>query len=403
MQCQAIVALQGDGEIAVLHVGEGDAKKQLFARKPNARISADSPMLWRRTGKDKGRYEISTLDLANVGFKEVRFDAYSELQQLLKVIHAEKLGAAIEVFEHRMATLKSELLSIVPSKEFGAKIDVLIHRYHQMVLDHGDPKKLEMIASAALKKCLEREVDILDKARNSLELHSALVEEGAKITNEFSVAGVDLKGVLRGARKRAISTGLSIEAGKALMRASAQQSLAAKSSSAQRNHAKDLLEAFLGELLASNNLGDKGRYLLEGALQKALQKDHSNVDLIKDMLSSLARQFLEDSAKQVVWKQEALRQAQENVRVRVLKNQRKLAEKHRPTTNQKDEVARKLLASQASAVRNPVVKKRTDQPVLSSASRREDTQSASRRHPEPFNSAMADKLGWALALSKNDK
>lgn len=429
MQCQSIGELRGQSEIAVLLVGDGDGIRQLFATKPSAKISSDSPMLWRRLGKERGRYEISTLDLSHVGFKEVRFDIYSELEHLQKAVRANKPGTAKAKFDQRMATLKLEFLRIVPTKEFGAKVDALIQLYRQDLLNHGDLDQIERAASVALEKCLEREVIIKEKALNSVELHSALLEECVKICKEFFHLGVDLKLALRQERKRAISAGLSIEAGKASLRVMVEKVLAAELALQQRKLSKSLLETFLDELLANSEMfGGRARPLLESVIKKALLRDQHSVDLIKERLLVLARELLEDSAKRLALKQEKLREKRENESLRVLKNKIESAARHHPAVSVEalvaaverianrdssiediqaatDEVARKfLVASQTAVLKSPNVKRKLQEPIAPARDHRQSANSlSSRRQIEPFNSAMAEKLGLALALAKKGK
>ena len=410
MHCQSIGKLQGEGEITVLLVGEGDAGKQLFAQSPSAMISFDSPMLWRRKGDEKGCYEISTLDLSGNIFREIRIDVYSELKQLKKAIQLEKLWAEIFAFDQRMANVKSDYLKVLPKKDFGEKIDTLIKSHREALLGLGDKKEIEKAALLALKRCFDRELLIQEKARNSLELHAALLDEGIKIVKDFSNSGVDLKRTLQQERKRAISAGLSIEAAKASLRAAAESALRAKLLSDQRALAKNQLDSYIVELLASSELlGDRARFILENAIQRALQKDPYSVDLIKEELLGLTRLFLEDAAKQLASKQERIREAYENELVLVHKNRIKSAVRHHPEVSEKTlieaveqmtnrnssieeiqlaagEVAKKLiLKNQKTTVKSPNLKPQLKKTVA------------------PFNSAMADKLEFALKIKLNGK
>lgn len=111
MQCDSIEMLNEEPDIAVITTGEGRDRRQLFSKKPAATISHFSPILWRRFEGQRGHYEISTLDLSDDGFKEVRFEAFDKICKIKNLIIAEKLDAKNKIFDDQMSRLKKELMN----------------------------------------------------------------------------------------------------------------------------------------------------------------------------------------------------------------------------------------------------------------------------------------------------
>ena len=192
MQCNNIVTIKDDVNIIALITGEGRDSRQLFAKKPTATISHHSPILWRRFEGQRGHYEISTLDLSDPGYKEIRLEAFDNLNQVKNLIINERRDANIKIFDARMARLKQELINELQISGVKTKLDVEILKFQQNLLNYGDLAENTRRATDALKICIEKEIQARERARLAQAIYDELVAEGARLEKEFAEVGVDL-------------------------------------------------------------------------------------------------------------------------------------------------------------------------------------------------------------------
>ena len=222
MQCESIETLKDSPDVAVLGAGQGNDRKQLFARTSKALISSYSPILWRRIDGQRGHYEISTLDLSDIGFQEVRFEAFDKLADVTKQIRTERMNADINAFDVRMASLKQVLLNGIQIYGLEADLNAEIAKFQQLLRDHEDPVEISRRASDALKSFVERKIQARDWAQKAQAIYDDLLAEESRLEKEFAEFEVDLKPHLRRVRKWTVANRLSLDEGKVALRDAAQ-------------------------------------------------------------------------------------------------------------------------------------------------------------------------------------
>lgn len=218
MQCDSIEAHKVYSDIAVLVNGEGRDRREVFLRKPLAKISQYSPILWRRFEGQRGHYEISTLDLSDSGFKEVRLEAFDNIENIKKIIVEERLAAEIKIFDDRMVRLKKELINGIYINNLEVKLNDEILKFKRNLIDYGDLEENTKRATEFLKICVQKAVKSREIALLAQSIYDELVAEGSRLEDEFSEFGIDLRPELRKARKKAVIHGLSLDKGKAMLR-----------------------------------------------------------------------------------------------------------------------------------------------------------------------------------------
>lgn len=428
LQCESIETLKGAPDVVVLATSQGKDRKQLFARMPKAPISCDSPILWRRVDGQRGHYEISTLDLSDIVFKEVRFEAFDKLSDVEKHIRGERLNAHIKAFDIRMASLKHELLNGVSISGLEAKLDATIAKFQQLLRDYGDPTEISRGASEALKSFVEREIQTRDRAQRAQAIYEDLRAEGTRLEKELAEVGIDLKPYLRKARKWAVANGLSLDEGKALLRNRAQSIVNAATKVEMRHRASEELRGFITEVCsAADQLEGKGKALLESTLVKALHKGNPDISVIKELLLQQARKYLEEAAAVLSLRQEKARQAEaraaeissridEIIKRHPAMDRNELTAALARMTNSKsplekihaalDEIVRKWVAALTPAQRpvrptgpqryEPQTSATPKNVTCDAGGRGRSNGGTGRASQSPFNAALADKLRFAL-------
>ena len=273
MQCNNIVTIKDDVNIIALITGEGRDSRQLYAKKPTATISHHSPILWRRFEGQRGHYEISTLDLSDPGYKEIRLEAFDNLNQVKNLIINERRDANIKIFDARMARLKQELINELQISGVKTKLDVEILKFQQNLLNYGDLAENTRRATDALKICIEKEIQARERARLAQAIYDELVAEGARLEKEFAEVGVDLRPELRKARKNAVTSGLTLEEGKAMMRTVAKNLIEKE---VQARNRAQLAQAIYDELITEGANIEKEFEEFDIDLRPELRKARKN-------------------------------------------------------------------------------------------------------------------------------
>lgn len=359
MQCDSIEIHKVYTDVIVFISGEGRDRREIFATNKLAKISQYSPVLWRRFEGQRGHYEISTLDLSDPKFKEVRFEAFDKVENI-----------KIKDFDVCMAMLKGKLIKEIREYDLEINFDDEILKFRRLLLDHGDLEESIQRATASLnsivkksiklrgaanlaqsiydelvaegkrlekdyakfdidlrpglrmarkkavvqglslkvgkvmlrdvaKRIIEKEVEARDREILVRKIDSSLFDEGLRIEKEFEEFSVDLRKNLKIVRKKAISKGLSLEEGKSLMRECAKVFLDDKFRSQQKEEKIKEIRNFIDDIcLTSEEFNEKGRSLLESALEDIINSD-DEIDVLsmRGHLLNIAKLYLEKVAE----------------------------------------------------------------------------------------------------------
>lgn len=430
LQCESVECLKDSPDITILVSGQGSETRQLFAKTPNALIASDSPILWRRVNAQRGRYEISALDISNGQFKEIRFEAFDKLDEVEKQIRVERLDIQVKSFDADMAGVKNELLNSLSILGLEHKLNAEIAKFRQLLHDHGDPAEISRHASAALKRLLEREAQAKDRAQQADAIYEGLRAEAITLEKEFAHVGIDLKIPLRAARKKALAKSLALDEGKALLRKAAQRVVDMAVNLEQSRNARKELMVFIEEICTgSEQLTGKGKDFLENALTICLRTAGADILAIKEQLFQLACEYCAKATATVALQQERARQAEARdaelssridgiIECHPGLDRSELMAALKRTTNG-DATLKKVHAALDEFVRNWVATQAPAQsPVRPTGQRHGPRKSAPERNtsdaggrggrnrgtlgapPSPFNSALGDNLRLALEQAR---
>ena len=276
----------------------GDDRMQLFAKKQAAAIKAHSPMLWKRKDGKRGHYEISTVDHSSPSFREVRFDAFISVEEIIEIVRQEAVARDGQPFVTRLEGIKNGLLDGISISGLPGKMDAFIERFRLRLIEGGDAETLESLALASMKSLLAGEIKRLEKVSQASALHEALVGEGRRLTQELAEFEVVLRGPLKQARLQAVHKLLTVDAAAVQMKNAALSAIAAHKAQLNRRSNARELDLFIDELIESSGLGGrKAKSKMQESARKALDKS-IGIESIKRNMLEIARAYKEAAASE---------------------------------------------------------------------------------------------------------
>ena len=224
--------------------------KQLFAQKRPVNIHIDAPALWRRQANAQAQIEISTVDIVNSAFNEIRFQAFENLDELLDWINFEQRAVDTKAFDTQIETLATELLMAPLDINFKAEWDHTVAYFRQQLQAGGTFPQILQDTRSSLLALVNEQQRKQAKARLTIALDKALSGEIEKIVSELSVSKLILMPELKKSRKQALVEVVSIEAGKELMWQAARRALELQEKAEQSAALHSVLKAH-GETITS--------------------------------------------------------------------------------------------------------------------------------------------------------
>lgn len=314
LPCDGIEIFKSDARLIAVSVSMGEDRMHLYAKRQAATIKPHSPMLWKRKDGLRGHYEISTVDHSSPGFREVRFDACNTADEMLAIVRQELVAKECDPFVKRLDSIKNRLLEGGDISGLAAKMDAIIERFRQRLIDGGDSDTLESLASAAMKSLLVGEANRLEKVSQASALHEALVAEGRRLANEF----VEFEGVIRGplkeARLFAVHKLLQMDAAASLMRKAALDAIAAHKAQLNRRANAQELDLFIDELVKSEGLGGNATSKMRESARKSFNRN-IGAESIKLNMAEIARACKEVAAIEMLRMEEKEKGRQERLKL----------------------------------------------------------------------------------------
>lgn len=406
--------------IVVLSLGGDLTEKRLYANTRIENVRINCPSLWRRASDARGHYEISTLDLTDTGFKEIRFEAFDVLDELEKQVRAEALEVDIKSFDDQMKTLKIELLKDYRDSDLEAKLDALIANYQEHLRAQGNLLEICNKARESLLHCVQHWLDVQEKLDHTITIHAELKAEEVKILEEYAASGCVLHPVLRDARKKAISKELPLEASKALMWKAAQTEVNARLKALERKRLAIIeaqeqqrinheINSYITEFSSQNTqIGSKGKQQLKQKLIQALSDRPQDVEVIKEILQRNAAEFLANKTEAIALNAERLRARRERDAIKKLIVDATIRHPNLNKTEFKSAIARMTnedsTKDEVQAAIDLVLKKLLANRSMQAKKSKQRTKNSNNNKNDhsrrPFNSAMSDQLKLAIERNK---
>jgi hypothetical protein len=283
MNLEAIGSHKSSDLIIVLTLSN---QKQLYTQNREINISLDAPILWRRVENMQGQIEISTLNIVNNDFKEIRILEFEKLDELLNWIQTKRLEADTKVFEAEVESLATEFLKDDKNGEIKSQWDKQVAVFRHQLHDQQSLAQVVSATRKSLSDLIQKYKRIHEKALLTFALENVLRNEMLEVLEEFPQHKKYLVPALKQSINKALRSEMSIEASKELMRQAAKDTIAAL----ERAEQKAALHAVLKTQEASivNAFTNSG-FDLAPILRKVIKRALDN------------RMFIE-SSKELMWK-----------------------------------------------------------------------------------------------------
>lgn len=298
LPCDGIEIFKANARLIAISISNGQDRMYLYAKRQTGSIKPHSPMLWRRKDGVRGRYEISTFDHSNTGFREVRFDAFSSVDEILAIVRQETVAKMGDPFVKRLDAIKTGLLEGTSISGLAAKMDAIIDRFRLRLVEGGEVEALESLAIASMRSLLAGEISRMEKVGQASALHDVLVAEGRRLMQEFAGFETVLRGPLKVVRAYAVQKLLPADAAAAEMRRIALGSIATHKEQLHRRSTAKELDIFIDELIVTSGLnGTTAKRKMQESARKSLNKN-LEIDSIKLNLLEIAGLFKEAAASE---------------------------------------------------------------------------------------------------------